>query len=66
MDFVPTGGVTLENARSYLVAGAVAVALGSSLFQPGLERTELTASLRKLRAVLDDEPTVRGGQSRPA
>lgn len=31
LQLVPTGGVSAENARDYLEAGAVAVALGSSL-----------------------------------
>lgn len=29
---VPTGGVTIENARSFIEAGAIAVGLGSQLF----------------------------------
>jgi 2-dehydro-3-deoxyphosphogluconate aldolase / (4S)-4-hydroxy-2-oxoglutarate aldolase len=29
---IPTGGVTLENARAFIEAGAIAVGLGSSLF----------------------------------
>ncbi len=33
---VPTGGVTSENAQSYLEAGAVAVAIGGSLVDPQL------------------------------
>lgn len=31
---VPTGGVSVANAAAYLAAGAVAVAMGSSLFPP--------------------------------
>lgn len=33
---VPTGGVTLENAKEYLQAGACAIGVGSGLFPPGL------------------------------
>jgi len=33
--FVPTGGVSAANAAAYLKAGAVAVAMGSSLFPAG-------------------------------
>ena len=29
---IPTGGVTLENAQSFIAAGAIAVGLGSQLF----------------------------------
>lgn len=54
VDFVPTGGIDLANAASYLNAGAVAVALGSSLFQPGVKRGELTAKLQQLRTVLNE------------
>ncbi|NEP42465.1 MAG: bifunctional 4-hydroxy-2-oxoglutarate aldolase/2-dehydro-3-deoxy-phosphogluconate aldolase [Okeania sp. SIO2H7] len=31
---IPTGGVTIENAREFIAAGAVAVALGGNLFPP--------------------------------
>jgi len=38
MKFVPTGGVSFENARAYLEAGALAVGIGGQLTQPsGLE-----------------------------
>ena len=33
--FVPTGGISSRNAAAYLAAGAVAVAMGSSLFPAG-------------------------------
>ena len=33
--FVPTGGVSAANAAAYLQAGAVAIAMGSSLFPAG-------------------------------
>ena len=35
---IPTGGVTIDNARSMLDAGAIAVALSSNLFLPSLVR----------------------------
>lgn len=66
VDFVPTGGVSLDNARSYLNAGAVGVALGSSLFKPGLKRAELTDKLRELRALLDDALPTPGDVGGPA
>lgn len=54
VNFWPTGGVSLGNAGSYLNAGAVGVALGSSLFKPGVKRAELVAGLQELREVLGD------------
>jgi 2-dehydro-3-deoxyphosphogluconate aldolase/(4S)-4-hydroxy-2-oxoglutarate aldolase len=42
--FVPTGGITAENAPAYLHAGAVAVGIGSGLFPAGaVERADWTA-----------------------
>jgi 2-dehydro-3-deoxyphosphogluconate aldolase / (4S)-4-hydroxy-2-oxoglutarate aldolase len=39
--FIPTGGVTAENASAYLRAGAVAVGMGSSLLPAGaVERAD--------------------------
>lgn len=35
-DFIPSGGVTEENARDFLDAGAIAVYAGSGLVPPGL------------------------------
>lgn len=38
MKFVPTGGVSFDNAQSYMAAGALAVGIGGELTQPsGLE-----------------------------
>ena len=38
MKFVPTGGVSFDNAQAYLAAGALAVGIGGQLTQPsGLE-----------------------------
>lgn len=66
VDFIPTGGVELANAGSFLKVGAVAVAVGSSLFRPGVQAEELTAKLRELRILLDGFPEPRGGQGQPA
>jgi len=42
--FIPTGGVTAENASAYLRAGAVAVGIGSSLLPDGaVERGDWAA-----------------------
>ncbi|WP_017659568.1 bifunctional 4-hydroxy-2-oxoglutarate aldolase/2-dehydro-3-deoxy-phosphogluconate aldolase [Baaleninema simplex] len=38
--FVPTGGVTLDNARSLVDAGAIAVGISSSLFPRSLVESE--------------------------
>lgn len=35
IDFIPTGGVTLNNAKGMLDAGAIAVGVSSALFCPG-------------------------------
>ncbi|MGK7896910.1 MAG: bifunctional 4-hydroxy-2-oxoglutarate aldolase/2-dehydro-3-deoxy-phosphogluconate aldolase [Xenococcus sp. (in: cyanobacteria)] len=37
---IPTGGVTIDNARSMLDAGAIAVGLSSNLFLPALVREQ--------------------------
>lgn len=37
---IPTGGVTIDNARSMLAAGAIAVGLSSNLFLPSLVREQ--------------------------
>jgi 2-dehydro-3-deoxyphosphogluconate aldolase/(4S)-4-hydroxy-2-oxoglutarate aldolase len=47
VEFVPTGGVTLENARSYFEAGAKALGAGSSLVAPGVSREEISARARR-------------------
>lgn len=50
IDFVPTGGVSLENIASYARAGAVAVGMGSKLVPDrNLPSQELTARAAALR-----------------
>jgi 2-dehydro-3-deoxyphosphogluconate aldolase/(4S)-4-hydroxy-2-oxoglutarate aldolase len=51
IDFVPTGGISLENIADYARAGAVAVGLGSQLV-PGRSESsaDLTARARALQA----------------
>lgn len=46
LPFIPTGGVTPDNASDYFAAGAAAVALGSSL--TSLEDEELISAVEKL------------------
>jgi 2-dehydro-3-deoxyphosphogluconate aldolase/(4S)-4-hydroxy-2-oxoglutarate aldolase len=55
---IPTGGVTLDNAGSYLRAGAIAVGIGSDLFPPewleqedwGAIRQRIEVGIHSLRA----------------
>lgn len=50
VDFVPTGGVTLDNIASYARAGAAAVGLGSSLVAgPSQSAAELAARAGALK-----------------
>jgi 2-dehydro-3-deoxyphosphogluconate aldolase/(4S)-4-hydroxy-2-oxoglutarate aldolase len=37
---IPTGGITIENAKEFIAAGAVAVALGGNLFPAEAIATE--------------------------
>jgi 2-dehydro-3-deoxyphosphogluconate aldolase/(4S)-4-hydroxy-2-oxoglutarate aldolase len=51
IDFVPTGGVSLENIADYARAGAVAVGLGSKLVTSREQTSQdLTARAQLLRA----------------
>lgn len=57
LGLVPTGGVTAENAREFLDAGAVAVGVGSALVdQASVDRgdlAELTRRAQRLRQAVD-------------
>lgn len=57
--FVPTGGIDLENAASYLRAGAFALGVGSSLVSEALlaanDLNELTRRARAFRTIVDGE-----------
>ena len=63
---VPTGGVDLETAGSFIAAGAVAVAVGSNLVDPKLvaggDFDAITKRAGAFRTVVD---TARGVVSRP-
>jgi 2-dehydro-3-deoxyphosphogluconate aldolase/(4S)-4-hydroxy-2-oxoglutarate aldolase len=52
VEFVPTGGIGLADASSYLAAGAIAVGLGSSLVGKGDDRAQLLERARKFRQAL--------------
>lgn len=61
IDFVPTGGVNLDNLSAYLRAGAVAVGLGSSLVSgPRQDLAEVTS---RARALLESLRSVRAEAS---
>ena len=50
IQFIPTGGVSLENIREYARAGAVAVGLGSKLISSRVaESAEITERAKSLR-----------------
>jgi 2-dehydro-3-deoxyphosphogluconate aldolase/(4S)-4-hydroxy-2-oxoglutarate aldolase len=49
---IPTGGVTLENGPGLLAAGAVAIALSSSLFPPDLLATQAWSEITQRTAQL--------------
>jgi 2-dehydro-3-deoxyphosphogluconate aldolase/(4S)-4-hydroxy-2-oxoglutarate aldolase len=59
---VPTGGVSAENARDYLQAGAVAVALGGSLVSADLiaqgQFSEITRRARQCIAAVSRDQAV--------
>jgi 2-dehydro-3-deoxyphosphogluconate aldolase/(4S)-4-hydroxy-2-oxoglutarate aldolase len=51
VEFVPTGGIALDNLAAYVKAGAAAVGLGSQLVgKPGQEADELKKRAAALRA----------------
>ena len=54
IEFIPTGGISLENIADYAHAGAVAVGLGSKLVgEQGQLLSELTARAQALRNAWD-------------
>jgi 2-dehydro-3-deoxyphosphogluconate aldolase / (4S)-4-hydroxy-2-oxoglutarate aldolase len=57
VEFVPTGGIDENNARSYFQAGAVAIGLGSSLVKNDFDGSpaaveELTARARRIMSAV--------------
>lgn len=56
LDFVPTGGVSLENIAAFARAGAAAVGLGGHLIgPPGQPTADLTARARAFRRAWEEE-----------
>lgn len=49
---IPTGGVTVDNARQFLAAGAIAVGLGGDLFPPSLLLRENWSAMENISAKL--------------
>ncbi len=43
IEFIPTGGITLDNIAEYVEAGAVAVGVGSSLVKKSMTREEIVS-----------------------
>lgn len=53
VEFVPTGGIDVNNIRDYAAAGAVAVGLGSSLIPKKWSQAEIITRCRALRTEWD-------------
>ena len=55
VDFVPTGGITVENAGAYIRAGAVALGVGSTLVSGGNQDvSEITEQARQFINTIKD------------
>ena len=55
---IPTGGVTIENAREFIAAGAVAVALGGNLFPAEAIATKNWQAIAKKTQYLLEQLTI--------
>lgn len=60
IEFVPSGGVTLEDIPGWLKAGAVAVSLGGPLIGDALKGGSLQALAERARRVVEVVASVRG------
>ena len=49
---LPTGGVTIDNAGSFLDAGAWGLGMGSALVAPGISLADLESRARRVREVV--------------
>ena len=55
IDFVPTGGINVNNMAEYIQAGAVAVGVGGSLFSsPKTSMAEIISSVRAMQAIWEN------------
>jgi 2-dehydro-3-deoxyphosphogluconate aldolase/(4S)-4-hydroxy-2-oxoglutarate aldolase len=60
LEFLPTGGITVDNAPEYIRAGALAVCVGSALFSPqALRERDYGALERRARQLVQ---AVQGAQ----
>lgn len=57
MEFMPTGGITLSNARSWLDAGALAVGIGSALFEKAVPSSTFHSIVAKYRTMRETKPS---------
>jgi 2-dehydro-3-deoxyphosphogluconate aldolase / (4S)-4-hydroxy-2-oxoglutarate aldolase len=53
---LPTGGVTVANARDFLAAGAWGLGMGSALVDPRLTLDQLQARAQELRQIVSASP----------
>lgn len=54
VEFVPTGGIGLDNLAAFVDAGAVALGVGSALIaDPAPSPDRLTEKARQMKAMLD-------------
>lgn len=63
IEFVPSGGITLEDIPAWLKAGAVAVSLGGPLIGDALNGGSLDALTERARRVVEVVASVRTGQN---
>jgi 2-dehydro-3-deoxyphosphogluconate aldolase/(4S)-4-hydroxy-2-oxoglutarate aldolase len=54
VEFIPTGGISVSNARGYFEWGAVAVGVGSTLLAPGAVPEEVTGMARRFLAIASE------------
>jgi 2-dehydro-3-deoxyphosphogalactonate aldolase len=53
---LPVGGVTPENMSSYLAAGASGFGIGSALYQPGMQASQVQANAKRFMAACGVPP----------
>ena len=59
IQLIPTGGVSIDDARGYLEAGALAVGLGGALLQPGADLATVQERARRAVAAVAEGSTPR-------
>ncbi len=53
---LPVGGITPDNMSSYLAAGANGFGIGSALYQPGMEASQVQANAKRFMAACQVPP----------